>query len=307
MTSRSAYSLAFAFFVVSLLGLLGLTSLFKDGDDRRVAGDSPLYVDPAGKGGTASTNGEATDPGRDTSKSNSAGRSPLETLAQLRESAPVGRPEEYPLTHYIAGRKRNAPWKTEVLVDLCEIDLFPEPPYGARWVFGESDRAWLERLHRAYKRTVAQLLREEAGGQYPTDLMRAQVEARVRPPYRELIWSVAQGRLKAAPELAARFDDPRSLKELGERLPPGMRDPQYRLLVQLVDNLMPSQLFEVGLNSSEDRRHLAATDLPELVQLRLDVAEAHEQRGDSSITKQQSVELHRPFAERLQAIINAKK
>lgn len=228
-----------------------------------------------------------------------------EGIDRLRDAAPPGHPGENQLTGFVSGTWREASWMSDIVLDLCGTDLFPGPPYCARWMFGDSDREWLERVHRSYQLALKEGLRDEPDGH--SDEIRKRVEDRVRPPYRELVRDIAQARLAASPELSVRFDDPRSLKDLAVRPPSGDRDPQYCFLANLMDAVLPVDAFKVGLDDLADKHYFAATDLPELVLLRSEVAQAYRSVHERVLTSEEETRLLRPFAERLHVLLEAKR
>lgn len=309
--SKATVSVGIGFSLALVLVLLGLVWIFGGESSYRSERNASSST-AVGEDAPTTSGADGTRPGSVSSGPSETAKDPaLETLDELRRSVPpgiAGGPEGYALAQFPSGRAPKPRWLIDIVRDLCGVDLFSEPPYASRWMFGDSDRAWLERLHKSFKAAVQNDVSATVGTESLNDRQREQIESRVRSRYRDLLWSTAQARLRSNPELAARFDDQRSLKELNAKLPSGKYDSQYYWLSELLDSLVPGQLFEVGLNDSQDTPYLSATDLPEIVQLRFDISRAY-RRGDEDrlVTKEESIQVHRSFAERLQAILNAKK
>jgi hypothetical protein len=305
--TKSALALSFAIAVGLLIVVLGLQQT--SGSERRETRGTHSLANPIDAQGSAAgeIRGVRKPEDDSTSLSSYPGAAEGEALGKLLRSAPPGTPAEYPLTLLAAGQNCADATLNDLVLDVCGVDLFPRPPYRASWVLGESDSKWLQELQSLYRSALRNAL-EAVGGAEDLDAgAAAEIESRVRTPYRDALWALAQARLSSSPNLLSRFEDPRTLGEL--RMPPsGARDAQYEWLSAVLPALTPLQVLEVGLNTRDDIRYLSATDLPELVQMQLDVGLAYERSSQrQSITREQSIGIHRPFAERLQAIINAKR
>ena len=213
------------------------------------------------------------------------------TLERLRSETPAGNEAEYLLTKFTTGARPDQSAISDLVRHICGVDFFIAPPFCARWMFSSSDLKWL----RATKAALDDRLASTS-----SDASRESV----REVFRTLLIEVARNRLRQAPKLAARFDDARSLRELKSE---PSAESQYLWLRYVMGPVVPGHLLIVKLNVVEDFQYFSAVDLRELAKLRADLYASYDATTQRPNSRREEVEFHRPFAERLEALIKAKK
>lgn len=222
----------------------------------------------------------------------------VESPEELRQLAPAGQSDQYAINHFETSV--SPPLLIEGIVrEVSGLDLFPEAPFRVAWMFGECDRPWFEHVRENYRLELKDTIAQQ--GDQQDESMRSRIERQLQAQYQSLLRNVATQRVAASPEIQRRFFDGRRMADLSQD------SEQYQWLYQVFRQLGPHAVFAVGLNKPEDMVNFAATDLPELVRLDLDIQEAFRPVRDRTVDNDEAERIVRPLAERFQALVSSRK
>jgi hypothetical protein len=175
---------------------------------------------------------------------------PVDVLMRILESAPPGVAGEWAL----AGIGSASPvpgWLTSVLSRIVQTTAVPTPPFQVQYVLGNSDREWLESLASEVERELVVRRRKTASPETDTsawDGLSAEMNA--------YLADIAARRVAAQPELKARFEDRRSLRDLEE----GSLEASW--LSTMIEEVSSPHLWSAeDLLTIADRSLVAADDL----------------------------------------------
>jgi len=286
--------------VVIVAGGLGIWAMRSAGV--RAVPDRPAPTAPVRSPGTAPAPGpsQPAEPARTPAPPAAAASRPP-PVEELRRRVPAEvKPEEYEIRHIPDADWLPQPWIREIVIEVGGIDLFDEPPFSARWMFGKSDRAWLDEVRASYRAALETRL-ASGSGNVDEEAARRSAAEEVRPPYRALLRDVAKARLAGCPELQQWFFDGRRLADL----PRGSE--QHIWLLNVLRRQSPHSLFLVDLNRIEDMEVFAATDLPEIVRLDLEVQEVLLPYRDRTFDPEENDRVLRPLAERFSALVESRR
>lgn len=134
------------------------------------------------------------------------------SLEELRDAAPEGVPEEWPLLKLGLAAGVPSDEMERMFHETVEFAFLDEAPYRAIFVFGPSDLPWLRQVHARFQAELGEIVDAHQGPENVTEQQVLVAEMCVR--YRQVLCDIALRRAHGSRELRARLNDGTVLRDL---------------------------------------------------------------------------------------------